>query len=153
MANNMAPNGMRFNPVTNQWENPSYPQQYASPQSYPPQQSVTFAIVEGDNAVENYLVGTNVKAILLDFTNMKVHIKGRDANNIPIPRRTFTMSEIVQPSQQPQQFTQPEVNQNDYVTKEQFDELKAMIAGLAQQNQTTHHNEQPRGKQKGGSNN
>ena len=56
-----------------------------SNQYNPPPPSVTFSIIEGRVAVDNFLVGTNVTAILADFTNMKLYIKERDANNILKP--------------------------------------------------------------------
>lgn len=130
-----------YNQVTNQWGG-GYPQQY-QPQNYvnSPPPSVSFALIEGESAVGNYLVGTNVKAVLIDFTNMKLYIKERDASNIPLPLRSFDIREVLnaQPNTAPVavQSTPAEniqSNQNNYVTTEQFNELKQMIASMVQSN-------------------
>jgi hypothetical protein len=68
-------------------------QQNTNPQPYggyqqqynPPPPSLSFSTIEGRQSVDNYLVGTNVTAVLADFTNMKLYIKERDANNILKP--------------------------------------------------------------------
>lgn len=138
---NFPNNGMNNNPYNQIVQNPYGQSQYNGfqPPFMPAPPSVTFALVEGEQAVQNFLVGTNVKAILIDFTNMKLYIKERDANNIPQTTRVIDMVEPnnvnanVIPPQQIQQ-AQPQI-QNDNI-QTQLDELRGMIQSIASQNQS-----------------
>ena len=90
-------------------------------QNNPPPPSVTFSIIEGRVAVDNFLVGTNVTAILADFTNMKLYIKERDANNILKPLRTFNLNEEIQ---QVANNVQTAIPQPQTQSDERFDLLR-----------------------------
>ena len=92
-----------------------------SNQYTPPPPSVTFSIIEGRVAVDNFLVGTNVTAILADFTNMKLYIKERDANNILKPLRTFNLNEEIQ---QVANNVQTAIPQPQTQSDERFDLLR-----------------------------
>lgn len=102
-----------------------------SNQYNPPPPSVTFSIIEGRVAVDNFLVGTNVTAILADFTNMKLYIKERDANNILKPLRTFNLNEEVQQVANNVQTNIPQAqNQPDErfdLLRGEMDEMRNMI--------------------------
>lgn len=78
----------------------------------------------GDTAAANYYVMPGYTTVLIDFNEMKLFIKSKDVNGIPGPTRTFAMNEIIQ-----QPVNQTIQNEN---VQSQIDELKAMIAGLAQ---------------------
>lgn len=120
-----------------------YQQQYT-----PPPQTVSFAIIEGRQAVDNYLVGTNVTAVLADFTNMNLYIKERDANNIFKPLREFEIKEKVQNVIPPQPVNNTQI-QNESNVQSQIDELRGMLADFinSQKNTNNNHN-----KPKGGNN-
>lgn len=78
----------------------------------------------GDTAAANYYVMPGYTTVLIDFNEMKLFIKNKDVNGIPGPTRTFAMNEIIQ-----QPVNQTIQNEN---VQSQIDELKSMIAGLAQ---------------------
>lgn len=78
----------------------------------------------GDTAAANYYVMPGYTTVLIDFNEMKMFIKNKDVNGIPGPTRTFAMNEIIQ-----QPVNQTIQNEN---VQSQIDELKSMIAGLAQ---------------------
>lgn len=116
---------------------------YMQPQPY-----VTFALVEGDLAVNNFLVAINTKAILIDFVGMKLTIKERDSSGILLPLRVFKLDEIVNTIPQPN--NSQNFNQNEFVTVEQFEELKQMIANLSSSNNVREQvNNKPNNKQRG----
>lgn len=78
----------------------------------------------GDTAAANYYVMPGYTTVLIDFNEMKLFIKNKDVNGIPGPTRTFAMNENIQ-----QPVNQTIQNEN---VQSQIDELKSMIAGLAQ---------------------
>lgn len=88
----------------------------------PPPPTLTFALVEGRQSVDNFLVSTNVTAFLCDFTNMKLYVKERDANNILKPTRTFSMSEESEP-----QIANSQADERFVAMKNEMDELKQMF--------------------------
>ena len=88
----------------------------------PPPPTLTFALVEGRQSVDNFLVSTNVTAFLCDFTNMKLYVKERDANNILKPTRTFSMSEENEP-----QIANNQTDERFVAMKNEMDELKQMF--------------------------
>lgn len=148
-----------FNQPFNTGQNPAYPQPQQpyggySQQYNPPQPTMSFAIIEGKASVDNYLVGTNVTAILADFTNMKLYIKERDVNNILKPLREFDITERF--SQQStngvnmNRVVEPR-NQNESNMQSQIDELKSMMQTLIN-NQSNNQPKTNPNKPKGGNN-
>ena len=90
-------NNFNSNPLQqNQNFGSGYSNQYT-----PPPPSVTFSIIEGRVAVDNFLVGTNVTAILADFTNMKLYIpvdrrpSPYDAAHIPLNYRVLRYADVL----------------------------------------------------------
>lgn len=125
-----------------------YNQQYN-----PPPPTITFSIIEGRQAVDNFLVGTNVTAFLADFTNMKLYVKERDPNNILKPIRIFGLSDET-PQPQPVPPVNGPQNQNEEkfsAMQTEMNELKQMVQALvtSQQNNTPQQNFN---KNKGGKN-
>lgn len=137
-------NNMPFN--TNGYGNQNYnqPQQQNygggfTQQYNPPPPTITFALIDGRQAVDNFLVSTNVTAFLCDFTNMRMYVKERDANNILKPTRTFSISELID---QPQTQQPPQPNQTDEkfaVMQNEMNELKQMFQTFM----TSHQQNQP----------
>ena len=82
---------------------------------------ILFITVQGEQAVNNYLVGAGNTVVMADFNAGMMWIKSTSANSIPQPVRKFRLEEIIE---QPQ-------TQADGVSRAEFDELKKMIAGLA----------------------
>lgn len=135
-------------------------QQNTNPQPYggyqqqynPPPPSLSFSTIEGRQSVDNYLVGTNVTAVLADFTNMKLYIKERDANNILKPLREFNLSEVVnqQQMQQPISQTQPQSDDRYNTMQNEIGELKQMFQSFISNQNTNNNKPKPN---KGGNNN
>ena len=121
-----------------------YQQQYN-----PPQPTMSFAIVEGRNSVDNYLVGTNVTAVLADFTNMKLYIKERDANNILKPLREFDLNEKVQQTIPATPVNNHQI-QNESGIQKQIDDLRSMMTDFINSQKNTSNNNY--NKSKGGNN-
>lgn len=102
-----------------------------------PNEIITIDMINGEAAAHSYWVAPSVTAFLMDFSNGRFYIKATDARGIPQPIRTFDFKEFFQQavaSNQPipQQQIQPaqpnpEINQNGYVTQDQFEELKRLI--------------------------
>lgn len=92
-----------------------------------PKEMVTIDMINGESAVYSYWVAPGVTTFLVDFTNKKFYIKAVDSRGIQQQIRTFAFEELVQ--------TSPETNQNgsanpNYVTVDQFNELKTMLLSL-----------------------
>lgn len=138
----------------------NYPQQPGPSQPTPnrPSEVLTIDLINGESAVYSYWVAPGVTAFLVDFSNKRFYIKAVDPRGIPEPIRIFPFDELVQqapPRQAIPQPIPPEVNQNgsNYVTVDQFEELKGMIQALATPPvPTSPPNNPPRNKQKGGNN-
>jgi len=116
--------------------NYGYPMQYPSmyqPQ-YPIQQTISntpvnvnqqqnnagIVWVQGEAGAKAYPVGPGGSALLMDSERDCFYIKSTDASGVPMPLRTFTYTEVIQT----QQMKQPESN---YVTRDEFEELRRMI--------------------------
>ena len=132
-----------YQPTNNPQPYSGYQQQYT-----PPPPTVSFSIIEGKPAVDNYLVGTNVTAVLADFTNMKLYIKERDANNILKPLREFSLNEQIQQQPQVQQVSIPQNQNEDKLNSMQneMNELKQMLQSFM----SNQNNNQPKPNNKGG---
>lgn len=135
---------MSMQPPQNQYGN--YSQSYT-----PPPPTITFSIIEGRQAVDNFLIGTNVTAFLADFTNLRLYVKERDANNILKPVRVFALNELVQ--QQPsQQVNVPQIQNEEKLSamQNEMDELKQMLQSFMSSQQNNQ--QQNFNKNKGGKN-
>ena len=92
-----------------------------------PKEMVTIDMINGESAVYSYWVAPGVTTFLVDFTNKKFYIKEVNSRGVQQQIRTFAFEELVQ--------TSPETNQNgsanpNYVTVDQFNELKTMLLSL-----------------------
>lgn len=109
--------------------NYGYPVQY--PIMYPTQQSVNqqhssgIIWVQGEAGAKAYPVAPGNSLLLMDSESDSFFIKSTDASGIPLPLRVFSYTEIV-PSQQ---IRQPETrfDSSQFVTREEFEELKRMM--------------------------
>ena len=107
------------NPVTSQ-PVPSQPVQ---------QQSSQIIWVSGEAGAKSYLVAPGNTVMLLDAENSVFYLKSADASGMPLPLRIFDYKER---SVMPQQVAGGSVNAEQFnpdrfVTREEFDELKASI--------------------------
>lgn len=85
-----------------------------------PQHSNGIIWVQGEAGAKAFPVGPGSSMLLMDSERDCFYIKTTDASGVPMPLRTFTYTEVVQS----QQARQPEPQ---YVTREEFEELKRML--------------------------
>lgn len=92
---------------------------------YPTQAGMVLVPVTGEQQVNTYLVGAGQTVALADFTNGVMWLKSTATNGVPQPLRKFELKEIIEA---------PQVAEGG-VSRQEFDELKGMLAQLLQQNQ------------------
>ena len=124
MPDNLAQ--LRMN--TNQMQNvvttqpmPSQPMQ---------QQSSQIIWVSGEAGAKSYLVAPGNTVMLLDAENSVFYLKSADASGMPLPLRIFDYKERTTMAQQAfgGSVTAESLNLDNFVTRKEFDELKASIA-------------------------
>ena len=94
------------------------------------QQSSQIIWVSGEAGAKSYLVAPGNTVMLLDAENSVFYLKSADASGMPLPLRIFDYKER---SVMPQQVVGGSVsaeqfNPDRFVTREEFDELKASMA-------------------------
>ena len=124
MADNLAQLRMNANQMQNAVTQPSMPSQPMQ------QQSSQIIWVSGEAGAKSYLVAPGNTVMLLDAENSVFYLKSADASGMPLPLRIFDYKER---SVMPQQVAGGSVsaeqfNPDRFVTREEFDELKASIA-------------------------
>ena len=124
MADNLAQLRMNANQMQNAVTQPSMPSQPMQ------QQSSQIIWVSGEAGAKSYLVAPGNTVMLLDAENSVFYLKSADASGMPLPLRIFDYKER---SVMPQQVVGGSVsaeqfNPDRFVTREEFDELKASIA-------------------------
>ena len=124
MADNLAQLRMNANQMQNAVVQPSMPSQPMQ------QQSSQIIWVSGEAGAKSYLVAPGNTVMLLDAENSVFYLKSADASGMPLPLRIFDYKErsvmphqVVGGSVSAEQF-----NPDRFVTREEFDELKASIA-------------------------
>ena len=111
-------NAQMQNPVTSQ------------PMPSQTQPSNSLIWVQGEAGAKSYLVAPNATVMLMDSEGERFYLKSADASGMPLPLRIFDYKER---SVMPQQVAGGSVvaeqfNPDRFVTREEFDELKASIA-------------------------
>lgn len=88
--------------------------------------SVITVFVTSEMAAQCYPVGAGNTVLLIDFDHHMFWIKSTDTNGVPAAMRTFDFSEKLaeQPAETPQD------GNNNGVTRDEFNELKAMFGEL-----------------------
>jgi hypothetical protein len=124
MADNLAQLRMNANQMQNavvQQSMPSQPMQ---------QQSSQIIWVSGEAGAKSYLVAPGNTVMLLDAENSVFYLKSADASGMPLPLRIFDYKERTTTAQQAfgGVVTGESVNLDNFVTRKEFDELKASIA-------------------------
>lgn len=87
-----------------------------------PQHGTGIIWVQGEAGAKAYPVAPGLSVLLMDSEKDCFYIKTTDASGVPMPLRTFTYTEVVQSQQVRQSEPQPQ-----YVTREEFEELKRML--------------------------
>ena len=124
MADNLAQLRMNTNQMQNAVTQPSMPSQPMQ------QQSSQIIWVSGEAGAKSYLVAPGNTVMLLDAENSVFYLKSADASGMPLPLRIFDYKEHTTMAQQALGgvVTGESVNLDNFVTRKEFDELKASIA-------------------------
>ena len=124
MADNLAQLRMNANQMQNAVTQPSMPSQPMQ------QQSSQIIWVSGEAGAKSYLVAPGNTVMLLDAENSVFYLKSADASGMPLPLRIFDYKERTTAAQQAfgGTVTAESVNLDNFVTRKEFDELKASIA-------------------------
>ena len=124
MPDNLAQLRMNANQMQNAVTQPSMPSQPMQ------QQSSQIIWVSGEAGAKSYLVAPGNTVMLLDAENSVFYLKSADASGMPLPLRIFDYKERQNPSAS--DFKAPTSDFSDlddkFVTRKEFDELKASIA-------------------------
>ena len=128
MPDNLAQLRMNTNQMQNAVTQPSMPSQPM--QAQPAQQSSQIIWVSGEAGAKSYLVAPGNTVMLLDAENSVFYLKSADASGMPLPLRIFDYKERTTAAQQAfgGSVTAESVNLDNFVTRKEFDELKASIA-------------------------
>lgn len=94
------------------------------------QQSSQIIWVSGEAGAKSYLVAPGNTVMLLDAENSVFYLKSADASGMPLPLRIFDYKERTTTAQQAfgGVVMGESVNLDNFVTRKEFDELKASIA-------------------------
>lgn len=87
-----------------------------------PQNNIIMVTVQGENGAQMYPVAAGNTVLLADFDAKLFWLKTTESNGLPQPMRKFRFEEIT---------PQPQNAVANAVTREEFDELRKMIAALA----------------------
>ncbi len=121
-----------YNPAPARQEIPQYNQQYQpmAQTTQAPQNNNGLIWVQGEAGAKSYLVAPGSTVMLMDAENSVFYLKSADASGMPMPLRIFDYKErSAIPSQPVSAPTNGEtVNFDNFVTRKEFDELKASIA-------------------------
>ena len=98
----------------------------AQPVQQPQQNNSGILWVSGEVGAKSYLVAPGTSVLLMDSESEKFYIKSTDVSGMPQPLRTFEYHEVgTQMSKQPAQ------NMDKYVTRQEYDDLKAKCDAIA----------------------
>ena len=124
MADNLTQLRMNANQMQNAVTQPSMTSQPMQ------QQSSQIIWVSGEAGAKSYLVAPGNTVMLLDAENSVFYLKSADASGMPLPLRIFDYKERTTTAQQAfgGSVTAESVNLDNFVTRKEFDELKASIA-------------------------
>ena len=126
MPDNLAQLRMNTNQMQNAVVQPSMPSQPMQVQQ--PNNGLIW--VQGESGAKSYLVAPNATVMLMDSEGERFYLKSADASGMPLPLRIFDYKERTTSAQQAfgGSVAAESVNFDNFVTRKEFDELKASIA-------------------------
>ena len=126
MPDNLAQLRMNTNQMQNPVVQPSMPSQPMQAQ----QLNNGLIWVQGESGAKSYLVAPNATVMLMDSEGERFYLKSADASGMPLPLRIFDYKERQNASVS--DFKAPTSDfsglDDKFVTRKEFDELKASIA-------------------------
>lgn len=105
------------------------PQQQQPQMSYAPQQQSGIVWVQGEAGAKAYPVSAGTNQLLMDSESECFYIKSTDASGMPQPLRVFEYKEVVH-TQEPTQSHAALPDMNQYVKKDEFNELQKQFNEL-----------------------
>lgn len=118
----------------NYYQPPYYPAQIQMPQmpeprqNQQPQQNNNGLIwVQGEAGAKSYPVAPGSTVMLMDSEESRFYIKSADGSGMPQPLRIFDYTERTAQSKQPEA-----INTDGFVSRAEFEELKALVNGLTE---------------------
>lgn len=126
MPDNLAQLRMNANQIQNPVVQPSMPSQPMQVQQ--PNNGLIW--VQGESGAKSYLVAPNATVMLMDSEGERFYLKSADASGMPLPLRIFDYKERSTAAQQAfgGSAVAETVNLDNFVTREEFEQLKASIA-------------------------
>lgn len=115
-------------------------QQFQSPTAPPPTQQMAqqgnngLIWVQGEAGAKSYLVAPGNTVMLMDSEGERFYLKSADASGMPMPLRIFEYKECTEvPSKDPSAtVTAQNVNFDNFVTREEFEQRMASMASQCQ---------------------
>ena len=134
MQDNLAQLRMNANQMQNAVVQPPMPSQPMQVQQ--PNNGLIW--VQGESGAKSYLVAPNATVMLMDSEGERFYLKSADTSGMPLPLRIFDYKERQNASVS--DFKAPTSDFSDlddkFVTRKEFDELKASIASQPTQKKT-----------------
>lgn len=134
MPDNLAQLRMNATQMQNGMVQPSMPSQ-----PMPVQQPNNGLIwVQGESGAKSYLVAPNATVMLMDSEGERFYLKSADASGMPLPLRIFDYKERTTATQQAfgGSVATECVNFDNFVTRKEFNELKASITSQSTSKKT-----------------
>lgn len=113
-------------PVPDRLAQLQYPQMTQPPQA--PQQSNGLLWVSGEIGAKSYLVAPGTTVLLMDSEAQRFYIKSSDMSGMPM-LRIFEYSEV-RPETQKQPLNVPENLNEQFVTREEYNEMRAQYESI-----------------------
>lgn len=117
----------------------TYPNMYQPMMNYampePPRQPINQPInwVSGEAGAKSWIMGKGETVLLMDSESQVFYLKSTDQTGMPMPLRVFEYKERVTEAMQNNVMTA----NNEYVTRQEYDELKAIVNSLKKDNEVT----------------
>ena len=126
VADNLSQLRMNANQMQNAVTQPPMPSQPMQVQQ--PNNGLIW--VQGESGAKSYLVAPNATVMLMDSEGERFYLKSADASGMPLPLRIFDYKERTTAAQQAfgGSVTAESVNLDNFVTRKEFEELRASIA-------------------------
>lgn len=86
--------------------------------------------VQGETGAKSYIVAPNSTVMLMDSEGDRFYLKSADPSGMPLPLRIFEYSEITATDGVKTRSDAPKINDDNYVTRDEFNALKAEIDGI-----------------------
>lgn len=87
--------------------------------------------VSGEAGAKSWIMGKGETVLLMDSESQVFYLKSTDQTGMPMPLRVFDYKERV--TETPQNTVI--VSNNDYVTRQEYDELKALVNSLKKESE------------------